>query len=77
MCLQINLSMKNYNDLSKFDASLKISHSPRIRNDIASIYYITDYDIGKTIVPIFRINALNIETFSSITDVSPITTPVA
>ena len=63
--LNVNLSTKNYDDLAKFDRSIDISHSPRIRNDIASIYYITDYDIGKTIVPIFRINALNIETFSS------------
>ena len=64
--LNVDLSTRNYNDLAKFDASLEISHSPpRIRNDIASIYYITDYDIGKTIVPIFRSYALNIETFSS------------
>ena len=63
--LNVDLSNRNYDDLSKFDTSLKISHSPRIRNDIASIYYITDYDIGKTIVPIFRSYALNMETFSS------------
>ena len=63
--LNVDLSTRNYNDLAKFDKDLDISHAPRIRNDIASIYYITDYDIGKTIVPIFRINALNIETFSS------------
>ena len=63
--LNVDLSTRNYQDLAKFDNGLDISHTPRIRNDIASIYYITDYDIGKTIVPIFRINALNIETFSS------------
>ena len=63
--LNVDLSTRNYEDLAKFDNGLDISHTPRIRNDIASIYYITDYDIGKTIVPIFRINALNIETFSS------------
>jgi hypothetical protein len=63
--LNVDLSTRNYNDLAKFDKGLDISHPPRIRNDIASIYYITDYDIGKTIVPIFRINALNIKTFSS------------
>ena len=63
--LNVDLSTRNYNDLAKFDKDLDILHTPRIRNDIASIYYITDYDIGKTIVPIFRINALNIETFSS------------
>ena len=63
--LNVDLCTRNYEDLAKFDNDLDISHTPRIRNDIASIYYITDYDIGKTIVPIFRINALNIETFSS------------
>ena len=63
--LNVDLSMRNYTDLSEFDASLKISHSPRIRDDIASIYYITNYDVGKTIVPIFRSYALNIDTFSS------------
>ncbi len=63
--LNVDLSSRNYDYLAKFDKGLDISHTPRIRNDIASIYYITDYDIGKTIVPIFRSNALNIETFSS------------
>ena len=63
--LNVDLSSRNYNDLAKFDQSIEISHSPRIRNDIASIYYITNYENGKTIVPILRSYALNIETFSS------------
>ena len=63
--LNVDLSTKNYNDLAIFDTSIEISHSPRIRNDIASIYYITNYESGKTIVPILRSYALNIETFSS------------
>ena len=63
--LNVDLSARNYNDLAKFDPSIEISHSPRIRNDIASIYYITNYENGKTIVPILRSYALNIETFSS------------
>ena len=63
--LKVDLSESNYDDLVKFDKSLEISHSPRIRNDIAKIYYLTNYDIGKTIVPIFRTYALNIDTFSS------------
>ena len=63
--LNVDLSSRNYNDLAKFDPSIEISHSPRIRNDIASIYYITNYESGKTIVPILRSYALNIETFSS------------
>ena len=63
--LNVDLSTRNYDDLAKFDKVLDISHTPRIRNDIASIYYITDYDVGKTIVPIFRSYVLNIDTFSS------------
>ena len=63
--LNVDLSTRNYEDLVKIDKGLDISHTPRIRNDIASIYYITDYDIGKTIVPIFRSYALNKDTFSS------------
>ncbi len=63
--LNVDSSSRNYNDLAKFDPSIEISHSPRIRNDIASIYYITNYESGKTIVPILRSYALNIETFSS------------
>ena len=63
--LTVDLSENNYNDLVKFDKSIEISYSPRIRNDIAKIYYLTNYDIGKTIVPIFRTYALNIDTFSS------------
>ena len=63
--LNVDLSTRNYDDLAKFDKVLDISHTPRIRNDIASIYYITDYDVGKTMVPIFRSYVLNIDTFSS------------
>ena len=63
--LNVDLSTKNYVDLEKFDSNIEISHSPRVRNDIASIYFITNYNIGKTIVPIFRSNALNIDTYSS------------
>jgi len=63
--LNVDLSIKNYDDLAKLDSSLDILHSPRVRNDITSIYFITNYDVGKTIVPIFRSNALNIDTYSS------------
>ena len=63
--LNVDLSERNYDDLAKFDKVLDISHTPRIRNDIASIYYITDYDVGKTMVPIFKSYVLNIDTFSS------------
>ena len=63
--LNVDDSEKKYKDLLRLDKNIKISHIPRIRNDIRSIYFITDYDIGKTIVPIFRSYALSIDTFSS------------
>ena len=63
--LNADISIRNYDNLAKLDGDLEISHSPRIRNDVASIYYITNYAIAKTIVPIFRSYALNIDTFSS------------
>ena len=48
-----------------FDKSLKIEHSPRIRNDISKIYFLLDYDFGKTIVPIVRNYAFGIDFYSS------------
>ena len=63
--LNVDNSEKKYKDLVRLDKYIKISHIPRIRNDISSIYFITDYDIGKTIVPIFRSYTLSTDTFSS------------
>ena len=48
-----------------FDKSLKIQHSPRIRNDISKIYYLLDYGFGKTVVPIIRNYAFEIDSYSS------------
>ena len=63
--LNVDDSEKKYKDLLRLDKYIKISYIPRIRNDISSIYFITDYDIGKTIVPIFRSYTLSTDTFSS------------
>ena len=57
-------SIKN-KKLSKLDTKIQISHTPRVRNDILSIYFITDYNTGKTVVPIFKSYALNINYYSS------------
>ena len=57
-------SIKNKR-LSKLDTKIQISHTPRVRNDILSIYFITDYNTGKTVVPIFKSYALNISYYSS------------
>lgn len=63
--LNVDLSSLQFLNLNKLDKEIEIIHSPRIRNDIVSIYFITNYDVGKTIVPIFRSYALGIDSFSS------------
>jgi len=63
--LNIDLSISRYLDFSKLDKNIQISYSPRIRNDISSIYFLMDYSVSKTVVPIFRSYAFNIKFFSS------------
>ena len=63
--LEVNLSINNYSNISRLDKDIKIMHSPRIRNDISKIYFITGYDFGKTIVPTFRSYALKVDFYSS------------
>ena len=63
--LNIDKSIIKNKRLSKLDTKIQISHTPRVRNDILSIYFITDYNTGKTVVPIFKSYALNINYYSS------------
>ena len=63
--LNIDLSISRYLDFSKLDKNIQISYSPRIRNDISSIYFLMNYGVSKTVVPIFRSYAFNIKFFSS------------
>lgn len=63
--LNIDLSISRYLDFSKLDKNIQISYSPRIRNDISSIYFLMNYSDSKTVVPIFRSYAFNIKFFSS------------
>ena len=57
--LHVNQSIERYSQISNLDKSLDIQHNPRVRKDISKIYFLTDYDLGKTIVPIFKNYALN------------------
>ena len=59
------ISLKNFEKVSTIDKSLQIEHLPRVRNDISKIYFVTDYDIGKTIVPEIKSYTLNIALYSS------------
>ena len=63
--LGVEGSVNQFNQIYNFDKSLKIEHSPRIRNDISKIYFLLDYDFGKTIVPIVRNYAFEIDFYSS------------
>lgn len=63
--LNIDKSIIKNKRLSTLDTKIQISHTPRVRNDILSIYFITDYNTGKTVVPIFKSYALNINYYSS------------
>ena len=63
--LGVNSSVNKNTQILNFDKSLKIQHSPRIRNDISKIYYLLDYDFGKTVVPIVRNYAFEIDSYSS------------
>ena len=63
--LNVDSSLDKYLHISSMYQENKILHSPRIRNDISSIYFLTDYELGKTIVPIFRNYSLDINFYSS------------
>ena len=63
--LNVDSSLDKFLYISSLYQENEILHSPRIRNDISSIYFLTDYELGKTIVPIFRNYSLDINFYSS------------
>ena len=63
--LNVDSSFEKYSQISQLYEENEIFHSPRVRNDIASIYFLADYELGKTIVPIFRSYTLGIDCYSS------------
>ena len=63
--LNVDSSLDKYLQISNMFKENEILHSPRIRNDISGIYFLTDYELGKTIVPIFRNYSLDINFYSS------------
>ena len=63
--LDVDGSISRYMDISNLDKNLKIVHSLRIRDDISKIYFLLNYDLGKTIVPLVKNFALNIDSYSS------------
>jgi hypothetical protein len=63
--LGIDLSIERYSKISNLDKNIEIQHTPRAREDISKIYFLTDYDFGKTILPIFKNYALGIDFYST------------
>ena len=63
--LDIGSSSSRFLKLSQLDKNIEISHTPRIKNNISNIYFLMNYEMGKTIVPFFRSYAINLDFYSS------------
>ena len=63
--LDVRSSSSRFLKLSQLDKNIEISHTPRIKNNITSIYFLMNYEMGKTIVPFFRSYAVNLDFYSS------------
>ena len=63
--LNVVSSLNKFSIVNKIDKSIKIQHEPRVRNDISKIYFITSYDLGKTLVPTFRSYSQDIDLYST------------
>ena len=61
----IESSLKRLNSLESLDRNITISHNPRERKDFNKIFFLTGYDIGKGLVPIFRSYLISTEFYST------------
>ena len=61
----IESSLKRLNRLESLDKNITINHNPRERKDFNKIFFLTDYDIGKSLVPIFRSYLIKTEFYST------------
>ena len=61
----IESSLKRLNRLESLDRNITINHNPRERKDFNKIFFLTDYDIGKSLVPIFRSYLIKTEFYST------------
>ena len=65
--LNIDLSIELFSEIKNLDKNIEVKHSPRSRKDILKIYFISNYDIGKTIVPLFRSYSSDIDFYATST----------
>ena len=61
----IESSLKRLNRLESLDRNITINHNPRERKDFNKIFFLTGYDIGKSLVPIFRSYLIKTEFYST------------
>jgi hypothetical protein len=61
----IESSMKRLDSLESLDRNITINHKPRERKDFNKIFFLTGYDIGKSLVPIFRSYLISNEFYST------------
>jgi hypothetical protein len=61
----IESSMKRLNNLESLDRNITINHNPRERKDFNKIFFLTDYAIGKSLIPIFKSYLISTEFYST------------
>lgn len=63
--LEIDESNLRGEIINKFVNNRQIEHTPRIRQDIGKIYFLLDYDQGKSIAPLLKSYVVGINIFST------------
>ena len=63
--LEIDESNLRGEIINKFINNREIEHTPRIRQDIGKIYFLLDYDQGKSIAPLLKSYVVGIKIFST------------
>ena len=63
--LEIDESNLRGEIINKFVNNRQIEHTPRIRQDIGKIYFLIDYDQGKSIAPLLKSYVVGIKIFST------------
>ena len=63
--LEIDESDSRREIINKFINNRQIEHTPRIRQDIGKIYFLLDYDQGKSIAPLLKSYVVGIKIFST------------
>ena len=63
--LEIDESNLRGEIINKFINNRQIEHTPRVRQDIAKIYFLLDYDQGRSIAPLLKSYVVGIKIFST------------